>query len=158
MTKLHEVEEGSWGRLTLAAAFARLLPPGDGLGAVEAGAVEYIDQLLSRGRPELRSLLAGLGSLEQLAMERHGVSFAALDPSRQDDVLCEMQGRPKGEAFLRQLVLLALEGCFCHPARGGNLHGVGWRFTGLDTAAVHPLRCRASWCSKKAPCSTGRIT
>lgn len=144
MAQLREDEEVFWGRLTLAAAFARLLPPGAGLGAVEAGAVEYVDRLLSRNTPGLGSLLAGLGLLERIALERHGASFAALDPSRQDDVLRELQGRPQGEGLLRQLVLLALEGSFCHPARGGNLHGVGWRFAGLDTAAVHPLRCRAS--------------
>src|SRR5690349_16929062 len=128
MTQLREDEEVSWGRPTLAAAFARLLPPGVGPGAVEAGAVEYVDRLVSRNTPGLRSLLAGLGVLERIALERHDASFAALDPSRQDDVLCELQGRPQGEGFLRQLVLLALEGSFCHPARGGNLHGVGWRF------------------------------
>jgi gluconate 2-dehydrogenase gamma chain len=144
MTQLREDEEVSRGRLTLAAVFARLLPPGVGPGAVQAGAVEYVDQLLAHGWPGLRFLLAGLGSLERMALERHGVSFAALDPSRQDDVLRELQGRPQGEGLLRQLVLLALEGSFCHPARGGNLNGVGWRFAGLDTAAVHPLRCRAS--------------
>lgn len=139
-----EDEEVPQERLTLAAAFARLLPRGAGPGAVEAGAVEYVDRLFSRNTPGLRPLLAGLDLLERMALERHGASFAALDPSLQDDILRELQGEPQGEVLLRRLVFLALEGSFCHPARGGNLRGVGWRFAGLDIAADDPLRCRPS--------------
>lgn len=135
-------------RRTLSAVFARLLPPGEGPGAVEAGAVEYVDRLFRGGAPELRPLIAGLDLLEGLALDRHRVGFAALEPQLQDEVLRELESGavPQGEKLLRQLVFLALEGSFCHPARGGNLHGVGWRFAGLDTAVTDhdPLRCRAS--------------
>lgn len=143
MTDYGDADEEPRERRTLAAAFARLLPPGTAPGAVEAGAVEYVDRLLERGAPGLRSLLAGLDLLERLALEGHGVSFAALDPPRQDEILRGLEGGP-GEGVLRQLVLLALEGSFCHPARGGNLQGIGWRFAGLDTVSAHPSRCRAS--------------
>lgn len=138
-------EEVPRERLTLAAAFARLLPPGIAPGAVEAGAVEYVDRLFEQGAPGLRSLIAGLGLLERLALEEHGASFATLDPERQDEILRELEGGP-AERVLRQLVFLALEGSFCHPIRGGNVHGIGWRFAGLDAAADHSHhpRCRAS--------------
>lgn len=129
-------------RLTLAAAFARLLPPGTAPGAIEAGAVEYVDGLFEQRAPGLRSLIAGLGLLERLALEEHGASFAALDPAQQDEILHGLEGGP-AEGFLRQLVLLALEGSFCHPVRGGNADGVGWRFAGVDATAGHP-RCRTS--------------
>ena len=135
-------EEVPRERLTLAAAFARLLPPGIAPGAVEAGAVEYVDRLFERGAPGLRSLTAGLGLLERLALEEHGASFATLDPERQDEILHDLEGGP-AEGVLRQLVLLALEGTFCHPIRGGNADFLGWRFAGVDSAAGHP-RCRVS--------------
>jgi gluconate 2-dehydrogenase gamma chain len=134
--------------LTLAAALARLVPPGAGPGAVEAGAVDYVARWLDARAPVSRLLTTGLDVLEQMAQEDHGTSFAALEPSQQDEVLRALEGgpAPMGAQFLRQLVLLALEGSFCHPARGGNRDGVGWRFAGFDTTAVHPdpQRCRAS--------------
>ena len=142
---LEDDEEVPRERLTLAAAFARLLPPlppDTAPGAVEAGAVEYVDRLFEQGAPGLRPLIAGLGLLERLALEEHGASFAALGPAQQDEILRELEGGP-AEGVLRQLVLLALEGSFCHPARGGNAHGIGWRFAGVEPATDHP-RCRAS--------------
>lgn len=129
-------------RLTLAAAFARLLPQGTAPGAVEAGAVEYVDRLFEQGAPGLRPLIASLGLLERLALEEHGASFAALGPEQQDEILRDLEGGP-AEGVLRQLVLLALEGTFCHPVRGGNADGLGWRFAGVDTETGHP-RCRVS--------------
>ena len=136
MHVLGEDEEVPQERLTLAAAFARLLPL-----AVDTGAVEYVDHLFERNAPGLRPLIAGLGLLERLAQDAHGASFAALDPERQDEILRGLEGGP-AEGVLRQLVFLALEGTFCHPVCGGNVEGLGWRFAGLD-AAGHP-RCRVT--------------
>jgi gluconate 2-dehydrogenase gamma chain len=134
-------------RLTLSAALARLVPPGAGPGAVEAGAVDYVARWLGGGLPISRFLAEGLDSLEGLALERCGAGFAALEPTRQDEVLraCESDPAPQRAGFLRQLVLLALEGSFCHPARGGNRDGAGWRFAGFgDPPLSDPSRCRAS--------------
>lgn len=134
--------------LTLSAALARLVPPGAGPGAVEAGAADYVAKLLAGGTPLSRLLADGLDRLDRLAFERCGEGFAALPPPRQDEVLraLEAGSAAGGAAFLRQLVLLALEGTFCHPARGGNHNGAGWRFAGLGTAESRsgPSRCRAS--------------
>lgn len=135
-------------RLTLSAALARLVPPGAGPGAVETGAVDYVAERLAGRAPLSRFLADGLDRLDRLALERCGVGFAALPPPRQDEVLraLEEDPAPGGAGFLRQLVLLALEGSFCHPRRGGNRDGAGWRFAGLGTADSRsdPSRCRAS--------------
>lgn len=126
--------------LTLAAALARLVPPGAGPGAVEAGAVDYVARWLDSGAPVSRLLTTGLDVLDRMAQEGHETSFAALDPSQQDEILRTLEGGPApvGAQFLRQLVLLALEGSFCHPVRGGNRDGAGWRFAGFE------MRCHAS--------------
>lgn len=126
--------------LTLTAALARLVPPGACPGAVEAGAVDYVARWLGSGAPVSRLLAAGLDVLEQMAQEGHDTGFAALEPAPQEEILRALEGgsSPVGAQFLRQLVLLALEGSFCHPERGGNRDGAGWRFAGFDT------RCRAS--------------
>lgn len=143
MIRLDDEEEVPRERLTLVAAFARLLPPGAFPGALETGAVEYVDRLFESGAPGLRRLIAGLDLLERLALERYGASFAALDPPRQDEILRGLEDGP-AEGVLRQLVLLALEGSFCHPDRGGNVQGIGWRFAGLDITFSSPSRCRVS--------------
>ncbi len=135
-------------RLTLSAALARLVPPGAGPGAVEAGAVDYVAERLAGGAPLWRFLAGGLDRLDRLALERCGEGFAALEPPRQDEILrtLEEDPAPGGAEFLKQLVLLALEGSFCHPVRGGNRDGAGWRFAGLGTPDPRsdPSRCRAS--------------
>lgn len=126
---------------TLTAALARLVPPGAGPGAVEAGAVEYIERRFGGG-PVARRLAEGLDRLDALARERHGTGFAELEPPRQDEVLRAFEGGGAPNAgFLRMLVLLALEGSFCHPSRGGNRDGAGWRFAGIDPD-WDPSRCR----------------
>lgn len=126
---------------TLTAALARLVPPGAGPGAVEAGADEYILRRFGGG-PVARRLEEGLDRLDALAWERHGAGFADLDPPRQEETLRAFEeGGPANAGFLRLLVLLALEGTFCHPARGGNRGGAGWRFAGIDPA-WDPSRCR----------------
>jgi Gluconate 2-dehydrogenase subunit 3 len=134
--------------LTLTAALARLVPPGAGPGAVEAGAVGYVARWLDSDAPVSRLLTTGLDVLEQLAHEGHETGFAALAPVQQDEILRRLEGGPAplGAQFLRQLVLLALEGSFCHPSRGGNRDAAGWRFAGFDTSASNPdpSRCRAS--------------
>lgn len=146
-----EETTASHRRRTLSAALARLVPPGAGPGAVEAGADGYVARWLDGGAPLSRFLTGGLDLLERLALERCGDSFAVLDPIRQDEILraVESDPAPPGAELLRQLVLLALEGSFCHPARGGNRDGAGWRFAGLGAApdsdpSPDPSRCRAS--------------
>jgi hypothetical protein len=134
-------------RSTLTAALARLVPPGAGPGAVEAGAVDYVVRRLARD-PGAPSVMAALDLLDRLALDHGGSLFAGLEPTRQDEILHRVaQGSgPEGVQVLRLLVLLALEGSFCHPARGGNHGGTGWKFAGLDTPETHSdlPRCRAS--------------
>lgn len=123
---------------SLTAALARLVPPGAGPGAVEAGAVDYVLRRLGGGAGA-RRLVEGLESLDGLAHDQHGTDFVALEPPRQDEVLRAFEeGGAPNVGFLRMLVLLALEGSFCHPARGGNLGGAGWRFAGLGQEADDP--------------------
>lgn len=147
-----EENAASRRRRTLSAALARLVPPGAGPGAVEAGADGYVARWLDGGAPISRFLAEGLDLLDRRALETCGAGFAALEPTRQDEVLraVESDPAPPGAGFLRQFVLLALEGSFCHPARGGNRDGAGWRFAGLGVAPLDPdpspdpSRCRAS--------------
>jgi hypothetical protein len=130
------------GRSTLTAVLARLVPPGAGPGAVEAGAVDYVLR-----HPEGASLIAPLGGLDRLALDQGNSRFAELAPPAQDAVLQRFaSSRPEGAEWLRRLVLLALEGSFCHPKRGGNRDGAGWKFAGFGSteARSDPSRCRAS--------------
>lgn len=120
---------------TLAAAARRILPSDDAVGAAETGVAEYIDKALRREVPAAERALVerGLDLLEASARERLGRSFADGSPDEQDDLLRRLEGldEPWPRAFLRRLVLLALEGFLCDPRRGGNRNGLGWSFIGV---------------------------
>src|SRR5690242_7418073 len=95
---------GARRRLTLSAALARLVPPGAGPGAAEAGAVDYVAEILAGGAPLSRFLAGGLDRLDRLALERCGEGFAALPPPHQDEALRALEegSAPEGATFLRQ--------------------------------------------------------
>lgn len=121
-------------RQTLAAVARRILPSDDGVGAAETGVAEYIEKTLREEaqRADRPLIEAGLDLLDSLARERCGQAFAETSPRQQDEILTHLEQleQPVPRTFLRRLVHLALEGFLCHPRRGGNRDGLGWRSIG----------------------------
>ena len=123
---------------TLEGVVARLIPSdANGPGALEAGAVRYIDGALGNALAAQRpAYAAGLAALEAYARSTAGRSFAALDPERQDALLTDLeQNRAAGfnggsAAFFELLLGHTLEGTFGDPHYGGNQHYVGWELVG----------------------------
>src|SRR5262245_24144597 len=71
---------------------ARILPTTDTPGAVEAGAVFYIDRALAGPYPHLLSRYArGLRALSRYSKERFGATFEKLSDGRQDSVLKDLE-------------------------------------------------------------------
>jgi gluconate 2-dehydrogenase gamma chain len=122
-------------RIVLAAAAERILPSDDGPGAAETGAAAYIERLLETDRFRSWQPLFedGLGRLEELAAELHGLPFPDCSEDARDEVLRRLQTDPDRlrQAFFRQLVSLTLEGFLCDPAHGGNRGGLGWSYLGV---------------------------
>jgi gluconate 2-dehydrogenase gamma chain len=111
----------------------RILPTTDTPGAVEAGAVFYIDRALASPYAHLRSRYArGLRALNKYAKKQFGTPFEKLSGEQQDSVLSDLEaGRitelRRGEEFFELVRAHVLEGVFGEPSYGGNRDMIGWK-------------------------------
>jgi gluconate 2-dehydrogenase gamma chain len=123
---------------TLEAMMARLIPSdANGPGAKEARALRFVDRALaSAQRHQLYLYSAGLAAVDAYAQARHGASFDALAPDRQDAVLTDMDANratgfsPDSRTFFNLVRDHTIQGTFCDPYYGGNANGVGWKILG----------------------------
>src|SRR5665213_557004 len=78
---------------TVAAMAARIFPSDDlGIGAPEAGVIFYIDRSLSGPLAELLPRYEeGLDALDAYGTAHHGLPFAELAPTVQDEILRTME-------------------------------------------------------------------
>src|SRR5205085_1799790 len=78
---------------TVEAAMARLFPGDElGPGAVEAGAVVYLDRALAGVESDLQPRYrAALAALDGLARSRHGRPFADCDAAARDGLLADLE-------------------------------------------------------------------
>ena len=115
----------------------RILPTTDTPGAVEAGAVFYIDRTLASPYPHLLSRYArGLRAVDKYAKRQFGAAFEKLSPEQQDSALGDLEaGRiadlRDGDAFFDLLRTHVLEGVFGEPSYGGNRDMNGWKLVGF---------------------------
>jgi gluconate 2-dehydrogenase gamma chain len=126
----------------LTAIAARLIPAdANGPGAVEAGAVAYIDRALAGGlAPSREAYRRGLAALERYARSSRGASFRELAPVDQDSLLIDVEtGAATGSgagfdgssaAFFAMLRAHTWQGTFGDPYYGGNRGYVGWDLVG----------------------------
>ena len=114
-------------------AFAeQIIPSGpDGPGAVELGAVTFVDRALgapffAASVPIVRTGLADLDARAH-ALKR-GVEFASLAASQQIAIMRQIE---HGEFFAtaRKLVIF---GTFADASHGGNRDGIGWSIIGME--------------------------
>ena len=130
----------------LAAACDRVFPPDQDPGAVQLGVVDYIDRQLSRkGRRVQQTrhrFRVGLGQLDAWSRQQQAKGFLALDADARDVALASFaaEGGDWGYGFVRQLVLLTMEGVFANPTYGGNRDKAGWKIIGFDAPCPNP-RC-----------------
>ncbi|MGH7768999.1 MAG: gluconate 2-dehydrogenase subunit 3 family protein [Candidatus Binatia bacterium] len=121
----------------LSAIADRIFPSTDSPGAVEAGAVEYIDRALAGNYAELLpGYRKGLRALDLYAREKFGAKFVKLGGADQDAVLLDFEsGRiprfKKGADFFETVRCHVLEGVFGEPQYGGNRGLIGWRLVGF---------------------------
>ena len=115
----------------------RILPATDTPGAVEAGAVFYIDRALAGPYPHLLSRYTrGLRALNKHATKDFGATFENLSAEQQDSVLGDLESGKiaelrDGEAFFELLRAHVLEGVFGEPSYGGNRDMIGWKLVGF---------------------------
>ena len=114
-------------------AFAeQIIPSGsDGPGAVELGAVTFIDRAL--GMPFFAAsapiVRAGLADLDARAHAvKRGAEFASLAAAQQTAIMRQIEHEP----FFTMARTLVLIGAFAEPSYGGNRGGAGWTMVGID--------------------------
>lgn len=130
----------------LAAMVERLIPSDElGPGAIEAGALHFIDRALSEAEMETaEQYRAGLAALDRYARYSRGRPFTELSAREQDSVLIDVQiGAATGAgtgfegssaAFFNLVKGHTWQAVFGDPQYGGNRNYVGWdliRYPGL---------------------------
>ena len=122
---------------TLEAIAGRLLPTTETAGAVEAGAVSYIDLALSKAyQAMLPRYRRALREINRSARRLLGKPFARLSESEQDNLLTQLEADQardvrNGAEFFQLLRRHVLEGVFGEPSYGGNRGMAGWRLVGF---------------------------
>lgn len=120
-------------RRLLAAIADRIFPSTDTPGAVEIGAVDYIEIALAGDYAALAPLYRqGLRALSRYCARQFHKTFLALGEAEKDAVLRAFEaGAPvsfrRAAEFFETLRYHVLEGLFCEPQYGGNKDMAGWR-------------------------------
>jgi gluconate 2-dehydrogenase gamma chain len=170
----------------LASIVDRLIPSDDlGPGALEAGALRFIDRALSEAdSSSAQAYRAGIAALDRYSRYSRGAAFVELSARDQDSVLIDVQsGAATGAgtgfegssaAFFNLVKDHTWQGTFGDPQYGGNAGFVGWdliRYPGvrlrvtdeeqrmLESDALEPARRSAydfgQFQARSAPSSNG---
>ena len=126
----------------------------DGVGAVTAGVVRYIDGLLAgRGAYLVDTYETGLRWLHEEAVREGASCFNDLDHARQADVVEQAMTRAVARSlpldapsedmkdidalFMAAVWQHAREGLFGDPRHGGNREGMIWEWLGYSGPQLH---------------------
>jgi gluconate 2-dehydrogenase gamma chain len=118
---------------TLSAIADRIFPKTDTAGAVEIGAIHYIEIALAGDYAALLPLYrAGLRMIHRFAQSKFGRRFDSLTEAQKDAVLTDFESGAvtsfaKAAEFFETVRYHVLEGVFCEPQYGGNRGMIGWR-------------------------------
>ena len=126
----------------LSAMVDRLIPSDDmGPGALEAGALRYIDRALSEAESDsVEAYRIGLAALDRYSRYSRGAPFSELSDRDKDSVLIDVQlGGATGAgvgfvgssgAFFNMVKSHTWQGTFGDPMYGGNVNFIGWDILG----------------------------
>ena len=129
-------------RTTLRALIDRLIPADDFPGGWDAGVGDYLDRQFAGDLSHVVDLYrGGLDALDVEARTAAGVSFAALAPDAQDELLRRVEAGevatdwPVDPAeFFCSATEHAAEGFYGDPGNGGNRDGVSGRMIGFEVS------------------------
>ena len=122
----------------LSAMVDRLIPSDElGPGALEAGALRFIDRALSEAESDAADAYRlGLAALDRYSRYARGAPFVELSASDQDSVLIDLQtGGATGAgvgfvgssgSFFNMVKSHTWQGTFGDPQYGGNVNFIGW--------------------------------
>lgn len=122
----------------LSAMVDRLIPSDElGPGAIEAGALRFIDRALSEAESDSAGAYrSGLAALDRYSRYSRGAAFVELSATDQDSVLIDLQtGAATGAnvgfvgssgSFFNMVKSHTWQGTFGDPHYGGNVDFIGW--------------------------------
>ena len=122
----------------LSAMVDRLIPSDElGPGALEAGALRFIDRALSEAESDsLEAYRTGLAALDRYSRYSRGAPFVELSEREQDSALIDVQtGGATGAgvgfegssgSFFNMVKSHTWQGTFGDPRYGGNVDFIGW--------------------------------
>lgn len=120
----------------------RLIPSDDmGPGALEAGAVRFIDRALSEAESDsVDAYRTGIAALDRYSRYSRGAPFVELSERDKDSVLIDVQlGAATGTevgfvgssgSFFNMVKSHTWQGTFGDPMYGGNINFIGWDILG----------------------------
>ena len=117
---------------TLEAIADRVFPKTDTPGAVEAGALNYINLALGGAYASYLPLYRrGLGAVDRHSRRKFGLKFRLLSDEQKDSILEDFEAGDisdwkKAAEFFETVRCHVLEGVFCEPQYGGNKDMIGW--------------------------------
>jgi len=126
----------------LSAMVDRLIPSDDmGPGALEAGALRFIDRMLSEAEADsVSAYRSGLAALDHYSRYSRGAPFVELSGRDKDSVLIDVQlGGATGAgagfqgssgSFFNMVKSHTWQGTFGDPSYGGNVNFIGWDILG----------------------------
>jgi len=118
---------------TLELIAERIFPKTNTPGAVDIGAVNYIDIALAGDYAPLVPLYRqGIRAVNRYARAKFGRTFRSLSDELKDAVLVAFEAGSIAEfknakEFFETVRYHVLEGVFCEPQYGGNKDMIGWR-------------------------------
>ncbi|MEA2624964.1 MAG: gluconate 2-dehydrogenase gamma chain [Candidatus Binatota bacterium] len=131
---------GDAERKTFEAVAARILPADGQPGAVEAGALVFVERALGREDERFREVyLSGLPALEAVSKRLFGAAFVGLEAAKQDQLLSALEsGKVEGwppaagdpTTFFEIARLHVVYGYLADPEYGGNREYAGWKVAG----------------------------
>lgn len=132
----------------LGAMVDRLIPSDEmGPGAIDAGALRFIDRALSEAESDsVEAYRSGLAALDRYARSSRGAPFVELSDADKDAVLVDVQlGNANGAdigfedgsgSFFNMVKSHTWQGTFGDPAYGGNVDFIGWDLLGYPGARM----------------------
>lgn len=139
---------------TLAEVQEHMFPAAaDTPGAGDIDAIVYLHKTIENPAADGEDrefLFNGVGWLNDLAGEKTGHAFVALDEQQKETLLRQIEESRAGRNWLSLLLTYVLEALLADPVYGGNPDGIGWKW--LEHQPGYPTPpADKSWYKLAAP-------
>jgi Gluconate 2-dehydrogenase subunit 3 len=127
-------------RETMEALANRIVPADDYPGAVQAGAVEFIEALLQTDLANMQPIfLHGIEMLNRESIAADGQDFHLLSADRQDALITNLLSKKSQDnwkvspaQFINLVICVVSEGYYADPENGGNRDAISWKMIGFE--------------------------